>query len=211
MLVVLGRVVDPATRLRHPQVGRHSARTVAPSPRSGCRRTPARTLRSRSRPSLGRDLQGERSARRLPGGGPTPPCGSARRRRTPRRSPRGPGPAPPPAPAAAPATSPGPASPPSTPARRTRIANHPAPAPRADVARFLRPCHQAIRTGSRGSAPLPLPHCCHGGHLPNEPHRAHLESGITGSLNFLRITSGNTMALWLRPQCAGADRTSRPP
>jgi len=110
--------------------GRRSARTAAPSPRTGCRRTPVRTPRPRSRPSPGTGPPAGRPAQRPAGGGPTPPSGSPPRRRTPPRPGRARGPALRPAPAAAPATSPGPASPPSTPARKTRTASRRAPVPR---------------------------------------------------------------------------------
>ena len=95
---------------------------MAPSPRTGCRRTPARTPRSRSRPTPGPDPRAERPGWRTASGRPTLASGSAPRRRNPPRSARGRGPAPRPAPAAAPATSPDPASPRSRPARRTRTA-----------------------------------------------------------------------------------------
>ena len=120
----------PARRPPASTAGRRSARTAAPSTRTGRRRTPARTPRSRSRPSPGPGRPAPPPARRPAGGAPTAASGSARRRRTPPRSARARPPAPRPGPAAAPATSPDPASPRSTPARRTRTAAPPArPAP----------------------------------------------------------------------------------
>jgi hypothetical protein len=109
----------------------------APSTRTGSRRTPAHTPRSRRRPTRsGSASCATRAAA----------CGRraharvrlSPRRRTAPRSPRAPPSASPPAAAAGPARSPGPASPPSRSARRTRTAGIPA-APRGPAAKALRP------------------------------------------------------------------------
>jgi hypothetical protein len=73
LFVVLGAVVDPAAEPPGSTAGCRSARTAAPSPRTGCRRTPARSPRSRSRPAAagvgqrggqGRSLRALRPAQR---------------------------------------------------------------------------------------------------------------------------------------------------
>ena len=103
--------------------GCRSARTAAPSRHTGCRRRPARTRRSRPRPTPGPDRPAQRPGPRLAGGVPRPASGCSRCRRTRPRSARVRPPARRPGPAAAPVTSPDPASPPSRPAHRTRTAN----------------------------------------------------------------------------------------
>jgi hypothetical protein len=144
-----------------------------PSRRIGCRRMPARTPRSRSRPTPGQGPPA-RPPRPRPGGAvPTAGCGSARCRRTPPRSSRARPLARPPALAAAPAMSPDPASPPSRPVRKTRTAHSRDPAPRP-AARALHPGHQRVHVRTLAGSASVLKRGP--GHCPPafRPHRKHL-------------------------------------
>ena len=187
LLVMLGGEVDPAARLRHPQLHavmleqRRHQRVLAaverplvlpdhdrvPAPvrvrQQGDQRGGLRAAAPRHRPALP-GVEELRHDHAVP-----------------------PGPAPRPAPAAAPATSPGPASPRSTPARRTRTATRrragPPGPPRPDAsAHATRPS----APDDRAVACFPLRTAVMVATSWEEPHSTYLVSGTTNSLDFLR-------------------------
>jgi hypothetical protein len=164
----------PARLPRASTAGPRSARTAGPSTRTGCRRTPARTLRSRSHPTRGQGRGARRPGQRPAGGVPTPPYGSAQRRKTRPRSARARarGPVPVPDRIAAPARSPGPASPPSIPAHRTQTATRSA----HDLLPGRGPC--AGPTQPAHPRPVPEPHIP--GDAGSSAYRSHANAAVAG-------------------------------
>ncbi len=189
LLVILAVPVHPAAHFGHPQRD-PVVLEQRPSTRTGCRRTPARTPQSRSRPSPALDPQAALPEQRPAAGAPTAAHGTPRYRRTPPRSPRARRSASSPAAAAAPATSPDPASPRSRPARKTRTAatpgsaprrgGWPAPPPRSRACPRPAASHRAA--GASPSAPHTRP-----GHLPG----THIKGKGTISFHNPRMSAIN--------------------